>query len=273
MKDIYVQRLVRLILAIWVLIAVGTAGYVFIEGWPLLDSFYMTLITLSTVGYSETHALSPQGRVFTSTLIMLCLVSMTFWTATLTSFIVGADLQGKYLRRRTLKMVARLKHHSIVCGSGAMAEAVIERLLRAKQAVVLVSDQLDQIQRLRQRFPNLLVIEGKPTDELSLAEANILHASHVVAATDSDIDNLLIVITCKDIGGGVAVYARANDTTIANRMRKAGVDEVISPYQLSGERVAELILSPTPTEQTAESATDDIAALAASIPLPNDSTS
>ncbi len=266
MDEIYVRRLFKLILAILALVVLGTAGYVWLEGWPPLDAFYMTLITLSTVGYGEIRSLSPIGRLFTSVLIFLCLVSMTCWTAALTSFIVGADLHGSFLRRRTLKMVARLKNHTIVCGSGLMAEVVVERLVRAGQPVVLVSDKADEVLRLRRRFPHLLVIEGKPTDELTLAEANVLTAKHVVAATDSEIDNLLIAITCKDMGHNVSVYARSNDTTIANRMRKAGVDEVISPYQISGERVAQLILSPG--DAPARSPENDIAALAASIDLP-----
>lgn len=148
-------------------------------------------------------------------------------------------------------MVAQLKNHTIVCGSGLMAQAVIERLVGARQPVVVVSDNPEQIKQLRKRFRRLLIVEGKATDELTLAEANVLEAANVVAAMDSEIDNLLIAITCKDMGRDIAVFARSNDITIANRMRKAGVDEVISPCQLCGDRVAQLILDSPTADQSA----------------------
>jgi len=242
--DLFFRRLIKVFLCVIGLVVFGTTGYVLIEGWSPLDGFYMTVITLSTVGYGEIQTLTPPGRYFTAALIFFCLVSMTCWTAALTSFIVESDLQGSFLRRRTLKMVAQLKKHTIVCGSGLMAQAVIERLVRARQPVVVVSDNPEEIKQLRKRFRRLLIVEGKATDELTLAEANVLEAKNVVAAMESEIDNLLIAITCKDMGRDIAVFARSNDITIANRMRKAGVDEVISPCQLCGDRVAQLILTP-----------------------------
>ena len=247
MDDLFFRRLIKVFLCVVGLVVFGTTGYVLIEGWSLLDGFYMTVITLSTVGYGEIQTLTPPGRYFTAVLIFFCLVSMTCWTAALTSFIVESDLQGSFLRRRTLKMVAQLKKHTIVCGSGLMAQAVIERLIRARQSVVVVSDNPEEINQLRKRFRRLLIVEGKATDELTLAEANVLEAKNVVAAMESEIDNLLIAITCKDMGRDIAVFARSNDSTIANRMRKAGVDEVISPCQLCGDRVAQLILTPDET--------------------------
>ena len=140
-------------------------------------------------------------------------------------------------------MIEKLKGHVVVCGSDTMAQAVIERLMKQRQQVVLVDDNEARIERLRKRFRRLLVVVGKATNELTLAEANVLSARSVVAAMESEIDNLLVGITCKDIGGGIDVYARSNDTTIANRLRKAGIDEVISPGRLCGDHVANMILT------------------------------
>lgn len=219
----------------------GTAGYVLIEGWSASDGFFMTVITLSTVGYGETQALTADGRTFTSALIFLSLVSMTWWSAALTSFVVEQDLGGSLKRKRMQKMIDDLKEHTVVCGAGQMAEAIIERLVRARIPVVLVDADSARLTELKRRFRRLLTVEGNPTDELVLCKANILTAQHVVAATDSEIDNLLISITCKDMGQGVRVIARSNDFTVSNRMRKAQVDEVISPCQICGDRIADLI--------------------------------
>jgi voltage-gated potassium channel len=214
-----------------------------LEDWAFVDGFFMTVITISTVGYGITGELSQTGQWFTSLLIFMSIVCMTCWTATLTSFIVEGDLGGAHLRRRMMKTIAKLKDHTIVCGSGQMAQAVVDRLTRHEVSVVVLGDDQEQLDVLRRRYRNLLIVEGNPTNELALADANILAAKHVVAAMDSEMDNLLVAITCKDMGHEIQVIARSNNLSIGNRMRKAGVDEVISPSQLSGDRVAELILS------------------------------
>lgn len=145
-------------------------------------------------------------------------------------------------------MITELRGHTIVCGSGPIATAVIERMARQRLQIVVVDDDPVRLAALTKRFRRLLVVEGKGSDELQLAKANILHAANVVAAMDSELDNLLIGITCRDIGGDICVIAKSNDLTIANRMRKAGVNEVISPDQLGGERVCELLTVERPSQ-------------------------
>lgn len=203
----------------------------------------MTVITLSTVGYGETHELSPTGRWFTSLLIMLCFVGMTSWTATLTSFLVDADLGGTLVQKRMLKMISKLKGHTIVCGTTPLAKVVIERLMRKRREVVVIDSDTDALDRIRKQFRRVKTVEGSATDELFLAKGNILDAANVVAALPSEVDNLLISISCRDLRDSICVYAESNDATIANRMRKAGVKEVISPSELCGSHLSSLILS------------------------------
>ena len=243
MHSVAAARLFRVLLVMLGIVVIGSAGYVWLEGWPFSDSYFMTIITLSTVGYGETQELSTAGRWYTCALIFCCIVAMTFWTAALTSFIVESDLAGDLSRRRILRMISRLKDHAIICGAGRMAEAVIERLVAKGRDVVVVDEDKERLEELQRRFRKLLVVEGSATNELNLAKANILNAKHVVAALDAEVDNLLISITCKDMGSEVSVFARSNDVTISNRMRKAGVDEVISPSQICGDRVSSLILA------------------------------
>jgi len=238
-----IKRVIKLFACLTALVLFGTAGYVLVEGWSFLDSFFMTVITISTVGYGEPQQLSAVGRGFTALLIFLCVTGMTCWTAVLTSFVVENDLKGHFHRRRHLRMIAKLKNHTIVCGGGLMGQAVIERLLDDRKPVVLIEKNQERLEQMRDQYPKLLTIHGSATNELTLAEANILEASHVVAAMDSEIDNLLVAITCKDMGHDIEVFARCNDLTIANRMRKAEVDEVISPSRIGGTRIAELILT------------------------------
>ena len=237
-------RRVRTMLGIVVLlVCLGTIGYAWIENWSIDDGFFMTVITLSTVGYGETQPLTDVGRLFTSVLIFSCLVVMTLWSASLTSFIVGNELSGQFLRRRMLKMVARVKDHTIICGAGLMGQAIVDALLKKKQPVVVIDNDEQVLESLRRRYSGIMVIHGSATNELTLADANVLDAKHVVASMSSEVDNLLVAITCKDMKHNINVYARSDDTTIANRMRKAGVDEVISPSLIGGGRVATTILA------------------------------
>ena len=123
-----------------------------------------------------------------------------------------------------------------------MAEVVIDRLVRKRKDVVVIDDDKQRLEEIRHRLKSVKTVEGRPTDELQLAKCNLLEASNVVAALSSEVDNLLISITCKDLGEDITVYATSNDATIANRMRKAGVEEVICPSELCGSRVSTLIL-------------------------------
>jgi voltage-gated potassium channel len=235
------NRVANALMLMCFLIVFGTIGYVVVEGWKPADGLFMTVITLSTVGYGETNELTANGRNFTSLLIFLCLVSMTYWSASLTSFIVEQELNGHFARKRVIKMISQLKEHVVICGSGPIAKALIERLTRKRIPVVLVDENKEELDGLKRRFRKLHVLVGSPTNEMILAEANVIDAKTVVAAMPSEIDNLLVGITCKDLGGEVEVIARSNDPLLGNRMRKAGIDEVVSPSQLCGEHMAQLI--------------------------------
>lgn len=233
-----IRRLIFILIWLVLLIAVATVGYRWIEGWPLSDALYMSLITISTVGYGETRPLGDAGRWFTGGLIFVSLVSMTVWTAILTSFIVERDLNGYFAEAKTRRMIAAMKNHTVICGAGQMAILVIDQLSRQGTQLVLIDEDQDQLDTMKRRFRKLQTICGSPVNELVLARANILMAKHVVAATESDLSNLLIGITCRDLGDHLNVIAESNDPGIANRMRKSGINKVISPFELGSQQIA-----------------------------------
>lgn len=139
-------------------------------------------------------------------------------------------------------MIGEFRGHVIVCGSDQLAQVVIEQLAKKRRQIVVVDEDEDTLKKIQKRFRKSQYVVGKGTNELSLAEANVLDASTIVAALPSDVDNLLITIACKDMGTDISVIARANDVTIANSMRKASVDSVISPNLICGSRMAEVVL-------------------------------
>ncbi len=220
---------------------VGTVGYMLIEQWNTRDSFYMSVITLSTVGYGETRELSPAGRLFTTGLIFISVAGLCCFTASLTSLFVEGDLSGTFQRKRAKKMAASLSDHTIVCGSGMMARTIVDELTKKGLPVVVVDDDPAGLEIIRNMYPGVPAIEASAVDDMSMFDANILECKSVVAALQSDFDNLLISMTCKDLGMEIKVVARSNDPRIAGRMLKAGVDEVICPFQLSGVHAAKLL--------------------------------
>ncbi|MGI9516407.1 MAG: potassium channel family protein [Pirellulaceae bacterium] len=237
------QRIFKLAVVIAALIVIGTVGFVIIEQWPLLDALYMTVITISTVGFGEIRELSPTGRTFTGCLILVSIVCMCCWTAGITSVFVDGDIRGVFLQRRMKRMANRFKNHVIICGSGVFARSILELLYANNHQVAMVCNDAGEAEVIRRQFPDVAVIEKPPTDELALALANLASARCVVAATQADVDNLLISMTCKDLNPQLPVYTYSLEGNLAGRMAKLGVDEVICPYLLGGSRVVELVES------------------------------
>ncbi len=241
------RRLAKISTLLLGLLIVGTCGFVLVEGWPLFDGIYMTIITLSTVGYSETQDLSQTGRLFTSFLILISMFSMACWTAGITSWIVSGDLSGTFHKRKMSKMISKFSKHTIVCSNGLLGRTVIDELIKQNKEVVLITDSELESQFMKRMYPQVPVVQSDPTSEVALADGNILDAGVVVAATESDVDNLMIAITCRGLGTDVIVYCCAHSNEFASRMFKVGADKVICPNELGGKHVANLISEDVPT--------------------------
>ncbi len=243
LADPRVRRVIKCTTMLGLILVLGTIGYVAIEGWNTDDGFYMTVITLATVGYGETQELSGLGRLFTCALIFTSIICLSCWTACLTSLFVEGDLSGAFDQKKAKKMAMHLSDHTIICGCGTMAITVLDILLRKQTDVVLISGDADNLKSIRHRYPNLPIIESSAIDELSLANANVIEAACVVAALESDFDNLMIAMTCKDLGTDIKVIARSDEMQVASRMMKLGVEKVICPFQISGVEAAEFALN------------------------------
>ncbi len=242
-NHVLLRRLFACCSVIAAVLLLGTFGYMAIEKWNVGDSFYMSVITLATVGYGETHPLSPLGRLFTTALIFISVAGLSMWTASLTSLLVEGEMSGTFRKRKAKKMAASLTNHTIVCGSGLMATAVLHELSQKNLPVVLVDDNAKNLESIRRRFPRIPVIEASAIDELALFDAGVLSAKNIVAALPDDFENLMIAMTCRDLGKAIKIVACSEDQRIANRMLKAGVDNVICPLQLCGQTAANWIMA------------------------------
>lgn len=231
-------------LLILMVITAGIIGYSVIEKWDLLDSLYMTIITLSTVGYEEVKDLSTAGRWFTIALICGGISVMTIVFAMFTTLILEGDL-GDYLRRRKMeKKLKTQKGHIIVCGLGELGEEVIKNLKNMDERFVVIENSQEEIDRVMISQGEFVYILGDAREENILEKANIKQAKTLITCVGADSQNLFVVITAKEANPSLVVVTEAIDPSVKEKLRRAGSDYIISPSQIGGARMASVATRP-----------------------------
>ena len=222
--------------------AVGTAGYHYIEGWPWFDGFYMVVTTLTTIGYQEVHPLSHAGRVFNVFVILAGVSLLLLGVGALSQALLEFELQSFFGRRRMEREIGRLDGHYIICGMGRVGRSVARELARKPVPFVI----LENNEAKRQRFAseNWLVLAGDATQEQTLREAQIEQARGLIAATTTDATNLYIVLTARGLNPHLKIIARASEDAAEKHLLTAGADSVVSPYSFAGQRIAQSLLRP-----------------------------
>ena len=239
----YAPALIKALLAIVFVLSLGTFGYQIVEGWPFLDSFYMTVITLTTVGFGEVRPLSNEGRIFTIILIFLGVGVVTYAVLTGTRLIIEGQIYAFVTRRRFMKAVQRVRDHFIVCGFGRMGSYICQQLHeRGIPFVVVEKDPKIQLKIVDLGY---LMYAGDATEEESLIGAGIMNARGLVAVLDSDAENLYAVLSAREIRPDLEIIARAAEESAQKKLLRAGATRVISPYQIGGMRMLMSILKPT----------------------------
>ncbi|MHB9150474.1 MAG: potassium channel family protein [Thermoleophilia bacterium] len=225
-----------------VILGTGTLGYSVIEGWSLLESLYMTVITLSTVGFKEVREISSAGRFFTILLILGGVSTMAYALATLIEFVVSGELSGLYRRRAVQKSIERLNGHFIVCGFGRVGEAVAREFSAGGVPFVVVDNDEAVVQHSSET--GVLFLEGDATEDETLEEAGIRRARGLVAAVGSDADNVLVILSARVLCPDLIIVGRSNSEESFKKVKKAGADHVVSPYSIGGKKMATLLLKP-----------------------------
>ena len=235
-------RLVKIVvLALLLLSAVGTVGFHWIEGWSWFDSFYMVVITLSTIGYAEVHPLSHAGRVFNTGLIIAGVTMLFLSIGSLTQALLEFELVKVFGRRRMEREVAGLKDHYIICGAGRVGASVALELARKPCSFVIIESDEKSVAGLDRKW---LALIGDAASEKTLREAGIERARGLVAATTTDATNIYIVLTARSLNPKLKIIARASEERAEKHLKTAGADAVISPYAAAGHRIAQSFLRP-----------------------------
>jgi len=224
-----------------VLTAAGTVGFHFIEHWSWFDSFYMVVITLSTIGYSEVHTLSQAGREFNIVLITSGVALVFLMIGALTQALLEFELLRVFGKRRMEREVANLKNHYIICGAGRVGNSVARELSLKPCPFVIVESDERSVSDLDHKW---LVLIGDAASEKTLRDAGIERATGLVAATTTDATNIYIVLTARGLNPRIKIIARASEERAEKHLKTAGADAVISPYAAAGHRIAQTFLRP-----------------------------
>ncbi len=228
---------------ILVMILIGTVGYYFLEGWPILDGFYMTIITIFTVGFREVQPLTPGGRLFTIVIILGGVGTLIYAFTQLGDLVFGGGMRTLLWRKRMERQISRLRDHYIVCGYGRMGETVVERLHEEGVPFVVVEIQEARLAPLAESRKVLFLV-GDATQEDVLIQAGIKRARGLASLLPTDADNLYLTLTAKLINPSVFVLAKALEDEGEKKILQIGANRIVSPYKLGGLKIAQGLLRP-----------------------------
>ncbi|MDA8432936.1 MAG: potassium channel protein [Nitrospiraceae bacterium] len=237
------KRLLGISVALAAVLAAGTAGYTAIEGWPPLDALYMTVITISSVGFMEVHPLSNTARIFTVFLIFCGSGILIYAVSVLTAFIVEGELTDVIRRRKMNRQLELLDGHYIVCGADLTGRYAIEELARTKREFVVIEKDAEKAKRLSEG--GVLCIEGDATHNGILQKAGVARAKGLVTTLHSDAENLFVVITAKRLNPELRVVSKAVEEESEQKIRMVGADGVVMPDFIGGLRMVSEMVRPS----------------------------
>jgi voltage-gated potassium channel len=249
------KRLLVGVLFLAVVVLGGAAGYYAIglrDGfpWTFFDCLYMTVITITTVGYSETLAGMEQAddaRAFTMVLLVFGTGSIVFFASTITAFIIEGDLRNVLLANKLKKRIKRMKDHVVVCGAGKTGENVIAELVKTGVPVIAIDTNEASLKELADRYPNAQYsyLVGDATDDDVMTKANLRSARGLVAALASDKDNLYVIFSARQESPALRIVARCSDLSQVEKLKKSGADSVVSPNYIGGLRLVSEMVRPS----------------------------
>lgn len=240
-----IKHLIVSVLFTFLIVGFGTAGYMIIEDWEILDAFYMTVLTMGTVGYGEVHELSKAGRLFTVLLIFFGVSYFVYVTGVVVQFMVEGRMRTMLGRRRLDKKINRLKDHYIICGYGRIGRVLCKNLQKKPLGLVVIEKDRELIPLMDE--DKVLYVCEDVLDEASLIKAGIKRAKGLVAVLSTDADNVFLVLTARQLNPDLYIIARASYVESNTKLRAAGANNVESPYEMGGTSIAQRILRPTVT--------------------------
>ncbi len=223
-------------------VVTGVLGFMVIESYNFVDAFYMTIITVSTVGFKEVQPLSVEGRIFTAFLIIFSFGIFAYTVSYITRYIVNGDLQNYFKNYKVDAYIDRISNHVIVCGHGRNGAQAVKTLIAYGKEVVIVENNDDILLHLKEA--NLLYIKGDATSEKTLIRAGIKRAQSIISTLPSDAANVFVVLTARELAPKIQIISRASLDSSEKKLRIAGSDNVIMPDKVGGAHMGSLVVTP-----------------------------
>lgn len=239
----FLQNRLRRLLLVFIGLFIGSVlGYVLIEQYSLAESVYMTVITLSTVGFGEVRPLSTTGRLFTAVVILLGVGTVAYTLGTLGEFLITGELEKVIRQRRNNQLINQLRNHYIVCGYGRVGQEVVAELRQLNLPLVVIDKKPEAIERCRQNA--ILHIEGDATEDNVLKDAGVERAAGLLSVLSEDADNVFVVLSAREINKKMTILARASSQSAESKLTTAGATDTFSPQVTAGFHMVSSLLRP-----------------------------
>ncbi len=226
----------------------GTVGFILIEHFDLLDAFYMTVITVTTIGYTEVRPLSDAGKIFNIVLIITSFTTFTYALARLTQFVASGEMAHYLKNRKLMQAIEKLNKHVIICGLGRNGQQAALTLKAHKVDFVVVENNMDHINQWLADDPALVYVHGDATDDETLLKAGIAKAKAMIIALPTDADNVFIVLSARSLNHHIQIISRASHQNSIQKLKKAGANNIIMPDKIGGTHMATLVSKPDVVE-------------------------
>lgn len=236
------NKIVSALLPIAAVIMIGTVGYRLIGHWAWFDCLYMTIITITTIGYGELPGMTEPARYFTLAIILIGLGTVGYAISTTTQAIIQAELITTFGRRKVLKELNKLDNHFIICGAGRVGSRVAREMSEKNVDYVVIERDETVAERMLQQGE--LVLMGDATDEVTLRGARVEHARGMVCTAASDAENVYATLIARDLNPNIYIVARANEESAERKLLKAGANKVVSPTRIGSHQMAQALLKP-----------------------------
>lgn len=238
-ENVVALRISIAALILFVIFLLGSTGYHIIEGMSFFDGFYMTFITITTIGFSEIQNLSDSGRILTMILFVMGIGVISYIASQTTQLIFESEI---FRKRAMNKQLQSMSQHYIVCGYGRIGHRIAEVLDEANIPIVVVENRPSSIERIK--ADQLLYVEGDAQDEEVLKKAGVEKAKGLICALSRDQDNVFVTLIARELNNDIFILVRTNERANTKKVRRAGADKVISPYEIGADRMANVILRP-----------------------------
>ena len=240
--NVFKSKIYKAILLLLFVLSIGVVGYMYFGDDTFINALYMTVITITTVGFGEVHPLSPSERLFTIFLILMSVVLLGYAVSILTEYIASGEFFEKMKFKKVQKKIESLNGHAVVCGYGRNGKQAVTKLKKFKKPLVVIESDQERIKEIERE--GLLYIEGNATDDDVLKRSCIANASSLICALPSDADNLFIVLSARQMNKNMTIVSRASNDSSDAKLRIAGADNVIMPDKLGGDHMASLLVTP-----------------------------